>query len=595
VITLRWRLAFTAAVLLLVASGVGYVLVRPKLHGATLSKLTIVKQPSSHSAMSGQPTTFEVTVKGIGGPRRYRWFRNDVEIPGATNATYTMAAVAPADNASRFTVQVRNWLATRTSADAILKVLAPLPAKGVAFPLEVSSNRRYLVDQTGKPFRIQGEAAWSLIANLTYDEADKYLSNRQAKGFNTVLAELIEHKYAQGGKGKKFEGVPKNRAGALPFVKRVGGGSYNGSWGTADFSTPNEAYFAFADSIIDLAARKGILVNLTPMFLGFAGGDAGWWADLTNTVNTQTVVYNFGLYVGRRYKDRKNVIWVIGGDYFPRTGSEGEARLLKFLQGIKAGGATQLWSGDWKASCLSVDEAAFTSLMDLNAVYTYGILGHSGATYDEARVAYAYSPAKPAYLKETGYEGEDIYAGDSASVRMYEYYAILGGTTTGGFFGNFDVWKFGTDRWWFAYGGPEHHPWQISLESEGTFDFAYLGRLLDSVAWYNLVPSGLSGMPKLVVDGGGNYTTTDYVVAEATTDGSTLLAYVPPRREANASITIDMAALRGQSTASWFDPTSGTSLDVPGGPFPNLAARSFQTPGRNERGDTDWVLILRVK
>jgi hypothetical protein len=564
------------------------------IQGGSFRAVSITKQPSSHAVISGQTTSFEVLTKGMGSVH-YQWWKNGVEIPGATSASYETPPAIAEDNGSQFQVVVNNWLGTVPSKAATLRVVSSRPPQAVSFPLRVSSSGRYLVDQTNKPFRIQGDSAWSLISNLTYAEAERYLSNRQAKGFNTVLVELIEHKYAQGGKGSNFTGVPTNRGGALPFKTRAGGGAYDGTWGTADFATPNEAYFAFADSIIDLAAQKGMLVNLVPMFLGFNGHDAGWWVELTNGVNTQAVTYNFGLYIGNRYKDRKNVFWTIGGDYFPPSGSEGEARLLKLLQGIKAAGARQLWSGDWSAPSLSTNEAVFAPFMDLNAVYTYGVLGHPGVTYDEARAAYAYSPARPAYIKETGYEDENWFPGDAVSVRMYQYYAILGGATSGGFFGNRDVWKFATDRWWFDPASFGHGPWTTAMESTGTFDFVFLGRLLDSVSWYNLVPSQLSGMKTLIVGGVGNYGTTDYVVSAATSDGKTLLAYVPPTRKGPSNLTVGMTALAGPSGGSWFDPTSGSFAAVTGGTFPNVGTRTFTTPGMNSRGERDWVLVLRVK
>src|SRR5437879_11712640 len=65
-----------------------------------------------------------------------------------------------------------------------------------AYPLKISANGRYLVDQNAKPFRIQGDYAQSLIANLTYAEADKYLSDRQKQGFNIVHVNLVEAKSA---------------------------------------------------------------------------------------------------------------------------------------------------------------------------------------------------------------------------------------------------------------------------------------------------------------------------------------------------------------------------------------------------------------
>jgi len=133
--------------------------------------------------------------------------------------------------------------------------------------------------------------------------------------------------------------------------------------------------------MIDLAASKGMLVSLAAMYLGINGGNEGWWTVLTNGLNTQTVCYNFGLYVGKRYKNRKNVFWVLGGDYLPPEGSEGEVRLRRFMEGIRDAEAKQLWAGDWKAPCISTDEKALAFLMNLNAVYSYGILGRPGTIY----------------------------------------------------------------------------------------------------------------------------------------------------------------------------------------------------------------------
>ena len=64
------------------------------------------------------------------------------------------------------------------------------------FPLKVSANDRYLVDQNNSPFFLNADAAWSLIAQTTYSDADYYLSNRHFKGFNGVLINLIEHHFA---------------------------------------------------------------------------------------------------------------------------------------------------------------------------------------------------------------------------------------------------------------------------------------------------------------------------------------------------------------------------------------------------------------
>jgi uncharacterized protein DUF4038/collagenase-like protein with putative collagen-binding domain len=425
------------------------------------------------------------------------------------------------------------------------------------------------VDQDQKPFRIQGDSAQSLIVNLTYEEASAYLSDRQRRGFNTVNINLLEHKFGVN--------APANRNGDLPFTR------------PNDFSTPNESYFAFADSMIDLAASKGMLVSLAAMYLGYDGEDEGWWKVLTNDTNNESVCYEFGRYIGHRYRNRKNILWVIGGDYSPPAGSKGEQRLLKFMQGVKAGGATQLWAGDWTKPSLSTDEPAFASSMDVNAVYTTGVTEHLGATYEEARMAFAHSPAVPAYLKETGYENEGWVPGDAASVRKYQYWAILGGCTAGAFFGNRDIWEFATSSWFsgFTFG---HGRWQDALNSAGSRDMTHLGELFDSLAWYELVPITVASKSP-ILRGGGTYLNNDYVTAAITSDGKTMVAYIPP--EGSESITIDLKSLSGPARARWFDPTSGKFADVKVKAFPNAGPVAFSTPGKNSSGVKDWVLVLQ--
>jgi Protein of unknown function (DUF4038) len=45
----------------------------------------------------------------------------------------------------------------------------------------------------------------------------------------------------------------------------------------ADFTSPNEEYFAHADWVLRRAAEKGFLVLLTPSYAGWRGGSQGWY------------------------------------------------------------------------------------------------------------------------------------------------------------------------------------------------------------------------------------------------------------------------------------------------------------------------------
>ena len=46
------------------------------------------------------------------------------------------------------------------------------------YPLKVSANKRYLVDQNNKPFLIVGDTPQGLIYRLTEKQADDYFADR---------------------------------------------------------------------------------------------------------------------------------------------------------------------------------------------------------------------------------------------------------------------------------------------------------------------------------------------------------------------------------------------------------------------------------
>jgi hypothetical protein len=65
----------------------------------------------------------------------------------------------------------------------------PAAGAGAAGALSADGlrRRRRLLDTDGRPFLVQGDTAWSLIANLDYADAIRYLDDRRAKGFNAII------------------------------------------------------------------------------------------------------------------------------------------------------------------------------------------------------------------------------------------------------------------------------------------------------------------------------------------------------------------------------------------------------------------------
>jgi len=87
---------------------------------------SITAHPSDQTVAQGQPSTFSVVAGGT-SPLSYQWQRNQVNISGATSATYMIASTALSDNGARYRCVVTNSFGTATSNEATLTVQAPPP------------------------------------------------------------------------------------------------------------------------------------------------------------------------------------------------------------------------------------------------------------------------------------------------------------------------------------------------------------------------------------------------------------------------------------------------------------------------------------
>jgi hypothetical protein len=121
------RIACTSALLFLgftlVACGGGGGGGTPGEPAATAP--TISQGPASLTVVAGSSATFSVVATGT-APLTYQWERNGTRIAGATEAVYTLAAAAAADDAAQFRVVVGNRAGTVTSASASLTVTSPV-------------------------------------------------------------------------------------------------------------------------------------------------------------------------------------------------------------------------------------------------------------------------------------------------------------------------------------------------------------------------------------------------------------------------------------------------------------------------------------
>jgi len=408
------------------------------------------------------------------------------------------------------------------------------PAKlpSAVYPLKISENKRYLTDQNNVPFLLQGDAAWSLIVALTKEEAEHYLKDRREKGFNTLMVNLIEHRFCRN--------PPRNVYGDEPFTE------------PGDFTAPNEKYFAHVDWVIEKAAEYGIQLLLAPIYLGYEGTDQGWFEEVIAAGPEKCLEY--GRYLGDRYKDFDNIIWLMGGDRNPGPSLE---HVNAVARGIKEYDKHHLFT----AHCAPETSAAYgyagCDWLDFNNAYSYQTV------HRKVAAEYSRRPIMPVVLLESTYEGE--HSSTPMQIRRQAYWAIL----CGGFghvFGNYPIWPFDSG-------------WQAAMDAEGSVSMTYWGRLFRSLRWYELIPDQKQ---ELVVAGSGNPYGLDYLTAARTPDNSTIIAYMPSSR----TVTVDMSKISGsKAKAWWFDPQTGNATSL--GEFQTTGLEYFTPPKEG-----DWVLVV---
>jgi hypothetical protein len=303
-----------------------------------------------------------------------------------------------------------------------------VPAAPV-FPVKYSANSRYLVDQNDTPFPITGRTAWFLTA-LSVGDSHAFIDDTAARGYSAVELHVVNH-------DPRGSNPPFTDSGILPFTNRLDGTPWSGSLSygninreAPDFTTANEAYWSSVDELVSYSESKGILVFLFPAYVGYAGGEQGWMQEMA--ANGPTKMQSYGTWIATRYQDRKNLVWMMGGDMgtFTAAQNDVESALLTGLRSV-TGQQSVFFSAEWDSGMIATDQATFGASMTLNGAYSW-----SGDVNNQGRRAYAHSPVEPAFLVEEPYdeEGPDgNYTNPSATqpVRRFQWWGWL--STIGGY------------------------------------------------------------------------------------------------------------------------------------------------------------------
>lgn len=415
--------------------------------------------------------------------------------------------------------------------------------------LQLSANQRYLQTSDGVPFLGKGDSGWYADVGLTRENIDLYFAERASQKFNTCLMSFVDTKFAPN--------APANAYGTQPFVQ------ISTPFVGYDLTQPIEEYWEVVDYAIDSAASQNIVVFACFLYIGFGGGDEGFWQ--TAVANGPTRCQQYGEFLGSRYEARDNIIWVNGGDWLPPDLTIPNA----FAAGILSQDTRHLFTTHWNRGTQGYD--ASVSWLTLNSTYP-----DLATVSSMTQAAYLHSPTLATGDIEMRYEGS--YAGQPAlttkEVRGQSWQAYLSGAAYM-FYGDHGIWPFPAD-------------WEDHMFDPGALCMTELFEFMDLFRWWELIPdtSNLT-----VTSGRGTLGTTGYVTASRTPTGDQCAIYIPD----GGAIQVNMARFPGKVYGYWYDPVSGDRTAVTGTqPFNNSGSRTFTPPGNNAggSGNTDWGLQL---
>lgn len=429
----------------------------------------------------------------------------------------------------------------------------------------VSDNNRFLETEKGDPFFWLGDTGWLLPSKLTREEAEIYLEDRRKKGFNVIQISVLHNLR----NAINVYGDTAVREGRIDRPVVTKGSS---------FQDPQQYdYWDHIDFLADAAARKGIYLAIVMV----------WGSNVRSGLVTARQAETYGKWIAERYKDRKNIIWVNGGDI---RGDDSTSVWIALGNAVHCTSPGQLITfhpfGRTQSSAWFHNEPWLSFNMFQSGHRRYD-QDTTGLAYGEdnwryAATDYSLLPVKPVIDGEPSYEGipqglhdvtQPYWTG--SDVRRYAYWSVFAGCF-GFTYGNNAVMQFykpGDKK--SAYGAREF--WDAGLDAPGASQMQYLKKLILSKPFFERIPANdlLASVQREKYDYIAVTRGEDYV-----------FAYTYTGRE----ITLNLKKMKGSEfKASWFDPRNGTYSES--GIVDNNGTVSFDPPGEVMAGN-DWVLVL---
>ncbi len=293
-----------------------------------------------------------------------------------------------------------------TSQMTVAALLFALTATGIslageiAFPVKVSENKRYFVDQKGTPVFWLGTTQWQLFREYKREDARTILEKSHEKGF--VFAQVMLMGVGDGTKANVYGEKP---------------------WIDNNPLTPNEAYFKNVDAIVDMARENDLAISMTVYHQRYR--------KCITVANARA----WGKWIGQRYKNAPNIVW----SSTPETKPEFIPVLRELVAGLRDG------DGGSHPVTFKPDPAPHPAgflhdepWLDFSAMQTWKWVEQ---IYPMVTNEYNLQPTKPVVMAEGAYEHGSEYGFDVTPlwIRRQAWYSYVAGAHHT--YGHNDSWR----------------------------------------------------------------------------------------------------------------------------------------------------------
>lgn len=430
--------------------------------------------------------------------------------------------------------------------------------------LRINKDKRFIIKEDGTPFFWLGDTAWELFHKLSREEADLYLENRAQLKFTVIQAVALA----------EDNGITiENAYGRKPLLQNDIG-EYDPA--IPDLNTNgdnNYTYWDHVEYIVDKANSLGLYIALLPTW-----GDKyhKLWGKGPEIFDAEKARI-FGKWLAKRFKDKTNIIWVLGGDRLLS-----ETKHFQVINNLAAG----IKEGEEINHLITFHPAgAYSSSyhvhkeewLDFNMIQSGHDKVHNN-NYGKVNEDYLRIPVKPVIDAEPRYEDHPIGFNpsngyfDDFDTRQAAYWALFAGAS-GHTYGHHSIWLMCTE--------PAEYfimTWRDALTRPGGKQMQFVRNLMESRPFLDLVPD-----QELVAK---NYEGANHLQAARGKDYAFI--YSPN----GLNIPVNMGRITGAVVnAYWYNPRNGEAMYLDEKTNSGVVEFVPPTKGRNN----DWILAFDDK